>query len=808
MGNTQFADAERTCGKFPSPAVKRRYHHHERNAVSSLCSVDMETLRRQEQLRSKPEQQGTSETTESSSKPATATTTDNTSPTTEPTTTILGSIVGTIAELFDPKEPERLPPKRFAPKQRLWGCTTTDEHFEYIETICEIARDLNGREGLLKMGFEYRWVHHDMNCTCFNDAKGDHSSGGNGSHCAHDDHRNENIAIVKRKTSGDLLLCDDGVEDDLTDSEAGDDDEEQKERNALANDSGYDESSESGEEDDETPAVARAGDDKSGDGDGDDAYGFVDLESTDGRDQEFLQPIKGDSFMVPIGESLKESLKEHKDEKKYAAPTAAAMAEFPELNNNFPPSYMMSSINNINGNNAKTMSRASSVVSLFSLATHNTDFSNPTNASSARRSTRSRASTATPSRQKQARFPLASITNNARDAVMEQDSCALRLFHIPSGTMMTPKNHLEFMADGKMYDQLARLCMEHAQEVMMEEGNLQWIMLHDNTTSNGTTTSQPPQKGSYGAIVSRSFLERMQNNNKKKKKKHKTLLVVTGKGEVKCGIFSRRHLLVTSMDAGTALPFIRGAKERDMEIVMLDPNARGWRVGMDTVESSLDKLFLDRQAQQQQPDNDENANEENDNEEEVYILAHSMAGAQIVRFFTSNSSSYSRPPTPASCASSISESSKSNGGPPPKGAVTVTKKDSSNSDDSANNNNGSMDRDGRKANFLQRIKAMAFTDSNHNINWTKKHPYLAQVLTGPPSLYIKSHKVHEKAKSLGDKHHDCQFWKHRFGDIKTLWAGTHEHALTNYTARDHIWEHFDSFLKDSDNENGNTQNPQ
>jgi len=95
---------------------------------------------------------------------------------------------------------------------------------------------------------------------------------------------------------------------------------------------------------------------------------------------------------------------------------------------------------------------------------------------------------------------------------------------------------------------------------------------------------------------------------------------------------------------------------------------------------------------------------------------------------------------------------------------------------------------------MQRVQAIALTDSNHNINWTKKSPAVMEFFTGPRSLYIKSHKVHEKAKKLGEVHHDCQFWKHRFGNIKTLWAGTHEHALTNYTGRFPIWEHFDSFL--------------
>jgi len=36
-----------------------------------------------------------------------------------------------------------------------------------------------------------------------------------------------------------------------------------------------------------------------------------------------------------------------------------------------------------------------------------------------------------------------------------------------------------------------------------------------------------------------------------------------------------------------------------------------------------------------------------------------------------------------------------------------------------------------------------------------------------------------------------QFWEHRFGKIKTLWAGTPDHSLSNYAGRNAIWGHFD-----------------
>ena len=356
--------------------------------------------------------------------------------------------------------------------------------------------------------------------------------------------------------------------------------------------------------------------------------------------------------------------------------------------------------------------RTMSSVSLFSLATHASTIS-----------------------ESSGRFPLTSVNARQIDH-LEPDTCAFRLFHVESGAVVTHQNHMRFMAEGAMYDEVARLCMEAAQDVMIQEGDLQWITVcpHRNLQ----------------ALVSKTFLETSPDTNQKRK----TLLVITGKGQVRAGIFSRRHLIVNSMESSTALPFVREALKRRMNVVMLDPNAHGCRMGMDVVERSLNALFL-----------------KNNQQDDIYVLAHSMAGAQLVRFFIGSSSA----------CTTLATSHKNS-----KVLTQIVDKNTSDHES----------RDYSLTVFLKNIQAIAFTDSNHNINWTKSYPYLTELLTGPASLYIKSHKVHEKAKQLGESHHDCQFWKHRFGNVKTLWAGTHEHALTNYTGRIHIWQHFDRLSLD------------
>lgn len=337
-------------------------------------------------------------------------------------------------------------------------------------------------------------------------------------------------------------------------------------------------------------------------------------------------------------------------------------------------------------------SRSTSVVSLFSLATHYSSSESLTGLMTEDNN-----------------------NNTTTSKPIEEEGCALRLCHIPSNSLVTNENFDTFVAKGKMYDKVAEYCMQYAQSIMMAAGNLQKVRVTDGVN----------------AFVS-------QSRQTTADKRRKVLLIITGKGLVRAGIFSRKHLMMSSVEAATAIPFIREAVHRDMNICVLDPNANPRKDPMGIVESSLEQLFPERE------------------EEEVYVVAHSMAGAQMVRILHKK-------------AGPSAEETHQN-----HVAVRTARS------------------------FQERITAIAFTDSNHNINWVKDNPLLTSLLVGPRSLYIKSHKHHESGKSVGELAKECKWWQHRFGKVKTLWAGTAEHALTNYTARFHIWQHFDSFLEDQD----------
>lgn len=289
-----------------------------------------------------------------------------------------------------------------------------------------------------------------------------------------------------------------------------------------------------------------------------------------------------------------------------------------------------------------------------------------------------------------------------------------KLYHIETNTCITEENRHQYIADGCMYEEVARLAQETAQEYMIREGNLQWIDVCDD--------------GNPGirALISTSFSDDSD---------HPTFLVTTGKGKVRAGIFSRKHLIVTGLEASTALSHLIEAKRRNMRIVMLDPNARGDRFGMDTFEISMKRIF----------------NCTANDLHKIFVLAHSQAGAQLVRYLLNETTD----------------------------------------------------------NFQNlHVKAIAFTDSTHNIQWTKTNPSLSGLLSGKTSIYLKSTTTATTATTAYNKYNPDNmednnagteldtdnFWKHRFGEVRTLSAGTAIHELVNWTGRKCIWKHFDDHL--------------
>ncbi len=303
------------------------------------------------------------------------------------------------------------------------------------------------------------------------------------------------------------------------------------------------------------------------------------------------------------------------------------------------------------------------------------------------------------------------------------EECSTRLFHISSNSVLDRKNRKNFIADGEMYDETARLCQEYAINVMQREGDLIWVTVCDDR-----------QKGEpIRALVSKehplSSRDDLDNTTKP------TLLVVTGSGKVRAGVFSREHLMLSGLECSSALPMVREAKRRNMNIAMIDPNVRGDRLGMHTFEASMAKIFAHWEATTSER-NDELFNSSFGRD--LYILSHSASGAQLVRYLLE-----------------------------------------------------------KEQHYLPHIRAIAFTDSTHNIQWAREHHSLYNFLQSSICAYFRCAKQDDDQWYLhaaGERVPADPFWQRRFGQIQTYYAGTNEHSLTNWCALKKVWQHFDQFL--------------
>ena len=313
--------------------------------------------------------------------------------------------------------------------------------------------------------------------------------------------------------------------------------------------------------------------------------------------------------------------------------------------------------------------------------------------------------------------------------------CATRLYYCETDILITEENRKLYIADGEMYEEVTRLAQEYAQELMQREGNLEWV-----TVCNDPAHSQPVR-----ALVHEDHhLVSESNEREDTADDHPTLLIATGKGKVRAGIFSRRFLLTAGLESSTALPMVIEAAQRQMSVVIFDPNARGDRKGMDTFEKSFNAVLghLDHVGEK---DSETAIIEDVPSKRALYIVAHSASGSQLVRYMLD-----------------------------------------------------------RVHGYLPYLRAIAFTDSTHNIQWTRKNAALQSLLGSKKCVYFRSaSKNHDDlwhSRKAGEVVETDSFWEHRFGGIRTMYAGTHEHSLMNWFAHFHIWDHFDEHLPTKEGE--------
>ena len=267
---------------------------------------------------------------------------------------------------------------------------------------------------------------------------------------------------------------------------------------------------------------------------------------------------------------------------------------------------------------------------------------------------------------------------------------------------ITPQNKSLYIADGLHYELLSTLCQEAAHEIMCRTFNLEWVTLctdesHDEQIKALVDANHPLDNEEREVVekLSGFHLENVHEDEKKEKdestseeecipRKNSTLLIATGRGKVRAGIFSRFHLLTAGIEVGTAWHNIREAQIRDMGVVIIDPNARGEEEGMETFKRSVLGLFSRAASKvRSMTSTHETAKRQSSqiDHTSIYILAHSASGGQLVRHLRDDPS------------------------------------------------------------LLPSIRAVAFTDSTHNIQWCKDNPSLMQFFSTKKCVYLRSNDV-------------------------------------------------------------------
>jgi hypothetical protein len=300
--------------------------------------------------------------------------------------------------------------------------------------------------------------------------------------------------------------------------------------------------------------------------------------------------------------------------------------------------------------------------------------------------------------------------------------CFRRLYHVTSDTPISFANRKQFIADGDMYELTCRFIQEYAHEVMIQEGNLQWVTIAEDADS----------RESIRVLMSSNHPFVSTKNHDTTAPDRPTVLICTGRGKVRAGIFSRQNLICTGLEMSTAIPMVRDAVQRGLYVILVDLNAHGEQLGFVTFSRTMD--FFEPHYSSHYRD--------------LYAVSHSASGGHMVRYFLDKSESV----------------------------------------------------------FLRNIRAIAFTDSTHSIQWAKgsHQQYLYELLQSAQCTYFRcSSSARDTISGDGTKWYlhpagewvqTDSFWKHRFGSIRTVWAGTNEHSMTNWFSHAKIWEHFDNFL--------------
>ena len=313
-----------------------------------------------------------------------------------------------------------------------------------------------------------------------------------------------------------------------------------------------------------------------------------------------------------------------------------------------------------------------------------------------------------------------------------------RLHHVATNQIITPSNS-RIHIPNCLFSEVTRCCQDIAQDVLLKEGGLERLMVRDENDKIRTV-----------ALVTRRSDDLSEDGSKSASEDtcRPTLLVISGRGRSRAGIFSRKQLLVSGIEAATALNTVKEGRKRGLNVVLMDhysqqdPNSQ--IDTMDAFESSLEAIFASDQEQDGSSWHSSSYAFDS-SRGPVFILAHSASGGKLV--------------------------------------VSLL--------------------EGKARRYLlPRIGGVVFTDSTHNIQWCSGVQRVWDLLESQKCLYIRSNEVRsssswrdgDETRRAGEEVNVDTFWEHRFGTIRTVWAETADHSLMNMKSAGIIWSHFDDLI--------------
>ena len=327
-------------------------------------------------------------------------------------------------------------------------------------------------------------------------------------------------------------------------------------------------------------------------------------------------------------------------------------------------------------------------------------------------------------------------------------ACTRRLHHVATNQIITQHNS-RIHIPSCLFSEVTRCCQDIAQDVLLKEGGLERLMVREEDDKIRTVALVTRRSDDDNVTLETcSLSEDGSRSTASEESCRPTLLVISGRGRSRAGIFSRKQLLVSGIEAATALNTVKEGRKRGLNVVLMDHYSQQDPTSqvdtMDAFESSLETIFGDGHEQDESSWHS-SSDAFDSSRGPVFVLAHSASGGKLV--------------------------------------ISLL--------------------EGKARRYLlPRICGIVFTDSTHNIQWCSGVQRVWDLLESQKCLYIRSNEVRsssswrdgDETRRAGGEVSVDTFWEHRFGTIRTVWAGTADHSLMNVKSADIIWDHFDKLL--------------